>query len=40
MPFRFSRRFNILPGLRVNVSKSGVSESIGGRGASMLASSA
>jgi len=33
MPFRFSRRFNILPGLRINVSKSGVSQSIGTKGA-------
>ena len=33
MGFRFQRRFRILPGLRINVSKSGVSESIGGRGA-------
>ena len=32
MPFRFQRRFKILPGLRINVLKSGVSESIGGRG--------
>ena len=32
MGFRFQRRIRILPGLRINVSKSGVSESIGGRG--------
>ena len=31
--FRFSRRFRITPGLRINVSKSGVSESVGRRGA-------
>lgn len=33
MGFRFSRRLRILPGLRLNVSKSGVSTSIGRRGA-------
>jgi Protein of unknown function (DUF4236) len=33
MGFRFSRRIRILPGLRLNLSKSGVSTSIGGRGA-------
>ena len=33
MPFRFQRRIRILPGLRINVSNSGVSESIGRRGA-------
>ena len=33
MPFRFQRRFRILPGLRLNLSKSGVSTSIGTRGA-------
>lgn len=29
---RFQRRFKILPGFRINVSRSGVSESIGRRG--------
>jgi hypothetical protein len=33
MGFRFNRRIRILPGVRVNLSKSGVSTSIGGRGA-------
>jgi hypothetical protein len=33
MGFRFCRRVPILPGLRVNLSKSGASLSIGGRGA-------
>jgi Protein of unknown function (DUF4236) len=33
MGFRFSRRIRILPGVRLNLSKSGVSTSIGGRGA-------
>jgi len=33
MGFRFRRSFRVLPGLKVNVSKSGVSESIGRRGA-------
>jgi hypothetical protein len=33
MGFRFQRRIRILPGFRVNISKSGVSESIGRRGA-------
>jgi hypothetical protein len=31
--FRFYRRVPLLPGLRVNLSKSGASLSIGGRGA-------
>jgi len=31
--FRFYRRFSIAPGWRVNVSKGGVSTSVGGRGA-------
>lgn len=31
--FRFQRRIRILPGLRINLSKSGVSTSIGTRGA-------
>jgi hypothetical protein len=33
MGFRFRRTFRLLPGLRLNVSKSGVSTSIGTRGA-------
>jgi hypothetical protein len=33
MPFRFRRSIRIAPGIRVNVSKSGLSTSIGGRGA-------
>ena len=31
--FRFYRRFKIFPGLRLNLSRSGLSTSIGGRGA-------
>jgi hypothetical protein len=33
MGFRFQRRFKILPGITLNVNKSGVSTSIGTRGA-------
>lgn len=33
MGFRFSRRIRLIPGVRLNLSKSGVSTSIGGRGA-------
>jgi len=33
MGFRFRRRIRLLPGVRINLSKSGVSTSIGGRGA-------
>ncbi len=33
MGFRFSRRIRLLSGLRLNLSKSGVSTSVGGRGA-------
>jgi len=33
MPLRFTRRFSVIPGLRLNLSKSGVSASIGHRGA-------
>lgn len=33
MGFRFSRRFNITPGVRLNVSKSGISTSVGRKGA-------
>ena len=32
MPFRVYRRFSIIPGLRVNLSRSGASVSIGHRG--------
>jgi len=32
MGWRFSRRIRILPGIRVNLSRSGVSTSVGGRG--------
>jgi len=32
MGFRFTRRINVVPGLRCNLSKSGVSVGIGGRG--------
>ena len=33
MWFPFSRRVSLIPGLRVNLSKSGASLSVGGRGA-------
>jgi hypothetical protein len=33
MGFRFFRRINVIPGIRLNVSKSGISTSVGGRGA-------
>ena len=33
MSFRFQRRINIGPGLRLNMSKSGVSTSVGRKGA-------
>jgi len=33
MGFRFSRRIRVAPGIRLNLSKSGVSTSVGGRGA-------
>ena len=33
MPLRFSRRFSLVPGLRVNMSKRGASLSVGHRGA-------
>ena len=33
MGFRFQRRVNILPGIRLNLSKSGIGVSLGGRGA-------
>lgn len=35
MGFRFRRSVKILPGVRLNFSKSGVSPSIGGRGATV-----
>ena len=37
MAFRFQRRIKIAPGLRLNISKSGVSVSAGPRGASLTA---
>jgi hypothetical protein len=33
MPFRFQKRISILPGVRINLSKGGVSTSLGPRGA-------
>ena len=33
MGFRFTKRIKVLPGITLNISKSGVSTSIGGRGA-------
>ena len=33
MGFRFNRRIRIAPGIRLNLSKSGLSTSVGGRGA-------
>jgi hypothetical protein len=35
MGFRFTKRIKIIPGIRVNLSKSGVSTSIGTKGASV-----
>lgn len=35
MGFRFSKRITIMPGVRINISKSGVSTSVGPRGLSM-----
>ena len=35
MGFRFRRRLRVLPGVSLNLSKSGVSASIGGRGATL-----
>ena len=35
MGFRFRRRIRIAPGISLNVSKSGISTSIGGRGATL-----
>ena len=37
MTFRFQRRIKILPGLRLNVSKTGFSWTVGTRGASLTA---
>ncbi len=33
--FRFRKTFTILPGVRINLSKTGVSGSLGGRGATL-----
>lgn len=35
MGFRFHKRIKILPGVYINLSKSGVSASVGGRGATV-----
>ncbi len=35
MGFRFSKSFRVLPGVRVNLSRSGISTTLGGRGASV-----
>jgi hypothetical protein len=35
MGFRFQKRFSVLPGVKVNLSKSRVSTSIGGKGATV-----
>ena len=32
MGFRFQKRIKILPGLRINLSKTGISTSLGGKG--------
>ena len=37
MSFRFQKRIKILPGLRLNVSKTGISWTVGTRGASVTA---
>ena len=37
MSFRFQRRIKILPGLRLNVCKTGISWTVGTRGASVTA---
>jgi hypothetical protein len=37
MSFRFQKRIKILPGLRLNVSKTGISWTVGMRGASVTA---
>jgi hypothetical protein len=33
--FRFRKTFTIFPGVRINLSKTGVSSSLGGRGATL-----
>ena len=33
--FRFRKAFSILPGVRINLSKTGVSTSVGGKGATL-----
>lgn len=38
MGFRFSKSIRILPGVRINLSKTGASLSVGGKGASVNAS--
>lgn len=35
MPFRFRRSFKIMPGVKINISKGGLSTSFGGRGGSL-----
>jgi len=35
MPFRFRKSIKILPGVKINLSKSGVSTSVGKRGATV-----
>lgn len=35
MGFRFRKTISLLPGVRLNISKSGVSASVGGKGASV-----
>ena len=35
MGFRFRRSVRIIPGIRLNFSKSGISTSLGGRGATI-----
>lgn len=35
MAFKFQKRIKVLPGVRVNLSKSGVSTSVGGKGATV-----
>ncbi|HZT46697.1 MAG TPA: DUF4236 domain-containing protein, partial [Hyphomicrobiaceae bacterium] len=32
MGFRFRKTFSVLPGVKINLSKSGVSTSVGGKG--------
>ena len=33
--FRFRKSFNVLPGVKINLSKTGVSTSLGGKGATL-----